>query len=86
MPGPTYIVFASVTSYAEFDQMFANQMKTMQGANAEEQAALQKYGTDAALSTETTRLRLDPRQSYVSRETRATDPAFWGTMPTRRPQ
>jgi hypothetical protein len=86
MPGPTYIVFASVTSYAEFDQMFANQMKTMQSANAEEQAALQKYGTDAALSTESNRFRLDPKQSYVSRETRATDPAFWGTMPTRRPQ
>jgi hypothetical protein len=85
MQGPTYIVFASVTSYAEFDQMFANQMKTMQGANAAEQAALQKYGTDAALSTESNRFRLDPKQSYVSRETRATDPAFWGTMPTAAP-
>jgi len=82
MQGPTFIVFASVPSYAAFDQMFANSMKTMQGANAEEMAVLQKYGTDAALSTETNRFRLDPRQSYVSRETRATDPAFWGAMPT----
>jgi hypothetical protein len=87
MPGPTFLVFISVPSYGDFDQLFANAMKTMQGANAEEQAAVQKYGTDGALSTETNRFRLDPKQSYVSRETRATDPAFWGTMPstTRTP-
>ncbi len=78
--------FWEITIFRVRDQMFANQMKTMQSANAEEQAALQKYGTDAALSTESNRFRLDPKQSYVSRETRATDPAFWGTMPTRRPQ
>lgn len=91
MPTPTYIIFSSVANYADFDQMFADGMKTMQGATATEQATLQKYSTDAAVSWETNRFRLDPKQSYVSRETRATDPAFWGAMPatarpaTRRP-
>ena len=81
MPTPTYIIFSSVATYAEFDQMFANAMKSMQSANDSEQAALHKFSTDAALSWETNRFRLDPKQSYVSRETRATDPTFWGTMP-----
>lgn len=82
MPTPTYIIFSSVANYGEFDQMFADGMKTMQAATAAEQAALQKFSTDATLSWETNRFRLDPKQSYVSREVRATDPAFWGAMPT----
>lgn len=82
MPTPTYIIFSSVASYGEFDQMLADGMKTMAGATAAEQAALQKFSTDATMSWESNRFRLDPRQSYVSREVRATDPAFWGPMPT----
>lgn len=89
---PTYIIFSSVASYGEFDQMMADGMKTMQNATPTEMAALQKFSTDATLSWETNRYRLDPRQSYVSREVRASDPAFWGQMPaaparpaTRRP-
>jgi len=81
MPTPTYIIFSSVASYADFDQMFANGMKTMQSASDSEQATLHKFSTDALLSWENNRFRLDPKQSYVSRETRATDPTFWGTMP-----
>ena len=82
MVTPTYIIFSSVAKYGDFDQMFADGMKTMQNATAEEQAALQKFSTDATVSWETNRFRLDPKQSYVSREVRATDAAFWGPMPT----
>jgi len=78
---PTYLIFGSITSFGQFDDMLANGMKTMQGATAEERAALQKFSTDGMLNAETNRFRLDPRQSYVSRETRATDPAFWGPQP-----
>jgi hypothetical protein len=74
---PTYVIFSSVSAYAQFDDMFANGMKTMGGASPEERTALQKFSTDALLNSETQRFRLDPGQSYVSRETRATDPAFW---------
>jgi hypothetical protein len=65
--------------------MFADGMKTFQSANAAEQAAMMKFSTDATMSWENNRFRLAPRQSYVSRETRATDPAFWGAMPTASP-
>lgn len=82
MLGPTYFIFSSVPNFGDFDAMMADGMKTMAGANAQEQAALMKFSTDGMLSAETQRYRLDPRQSYVSRETRATDPAFWGAMPT----
>ena len=82
MPTPTYIIFASVLNYAAFDTVMADGMKTMQSANATEQAALQKFSTDGTLSWETNRYRLDPKQSYVSQAVRATDPAFWGPMPT----
>jgi hypothetical protein len=81
MPTPTYIIFASVASYGDFDQMMADGMKTMQSATAAEMAALQKFSADATLSWESNRYRLDPRQSYVSREVRASDPTFWGPMP-----
>ena len=81
MQTPTFIIFSSVASYGDFDQMLADGMKTMAGATAAEQAALQKFSTDATLSWETNRFRLDPKQSYVAREVRATDPAFWGPMP-----
>jgi len=74
---PTYLIFSSLTTYAQFDNMFADGMKTMGGASVEERAALQKFSTDALLNSETQRFRLDPGQSYVAAETRATDPAFW---------
>ena len=77
MQTPTFIVFSSIENYAGFDQMMANGMKTMQDATADERTALQKLSTDGLISSETNRFRLDPRQSYVSAETRATDPAFW---------
>lgn len=62
--------------------MFADGMKTFQSATPAEQAVIMKFSTDATVSWENNRFRLDPKQSYVSRETRATDPAFWGPMPT----
>jgi hypothetical protein len=82
MVGPTYFVFSSVENYADFDRMMADGIKTMQGFTPEEMTALQKFSTDGMLSAETNRYRLDPKQSYVSREVRAGDPTFWGPPPT----
>jgi len=78
---PSYIIFSSVASYGDFDQMMADGMKTMSSASETEQAALKKFSTDATLSWETNRFRLDPKMSYVSRDVRASDAAFWGPMP-----
>ena len=83
---PTYFVFSSVEDYADFDQMMADGMKTMQGFSPEEMTVMQKFSTDGMLSAETNRFRLDPKQSYVSRETRATDTAFWGAAPAPAPR
>lgn len=81
---PTYIVFSSVENYGDFDRMLAEGMKAMQGATAEEMAALQKFSTEGMINAETNRFRLDPQQSYVSAQTRATDPQFWNPKPAPR--
>ena len=51
-------------------------MATRKEANAEEKNAL-KVGGEAIISWEANRFRVDPRQSYVPKETRETDPEFW---------
>ncbi len=86
MPEPTFLVFASVESYAQFDDMMANGMKTMQSMTPEERTTLQKFSADGLLNSETNRFQLNPVMSYVPPETRATDPTFWmPKRPARRP-
>ena len=75
--GPTYLIFSSVGAYSEFDQALADGDKTMKGANADEGAVLQKFMLEGVINVETQRFRIDPAQSYVPKETRASDPAFW---------
>jgi hypothetical protein len=83
VPGPTYLVFSSVESYAGFDQMMAAGQATMRGAAPDEMAALQKFSAEGLVNSETQRFRVDPAQSYVPAETRAVDPDFW--TPKKRP-
>ena len=77
VPGPTYLVFSSVQSFGEFDQMMAAGEATMRGATPEEMTALQKFSTEGLINAETQRFRVDPQQSYVAPEARAADPEFW---------
>ena len=81
VPGPTYLVFSSIASYADFDRMMTDGEKTMKGANAEERTALEKLMLEGVVNTETQRFRVDPVQSYVPKETREKDPAFWMKKP-----
>ncbi|MEW5915918.1 MAG: hypothetical protein AB1762_05915 [Gemmatimonadota bacterium] len=81
MPNPTYIAFGSVVGYNEFDKGMSDGEATMRAFTAEEGALLEKFSKESLLNAETNRFRLDPVQSYVSKEVRATDPAFW--MPKR---
>ena len=76
LPTPTFLLFSSVESYAAFDKTLADEIATLKGATPEETAIFKKYG-DAMISEETQRFRVDPLQSYVSKETRARDPEFW---------
>jgi hypothetical protein len=77
VPGPTYLIFSSVGSYGEFDQSMTDGEKIMKSANTEESTTLQKFMLEGVVNVETQRFRVDPVQSYVPKETRAQDPAFW---------
>lgn len=77
MPGPAYFLFQTVEDYAHFDRTWDEHMKTFAGATPEETALFETWG-EVVVREESQRFRLDPKQSYVSKETRATDPEFWG--------
>jgi hypothetical protein len=76
MPDPTYIVISSVENYADFDGMMAENDKVFTSLTPEEKAVFAKWG-EAVAKSETNRYRVDPVQSYVSKEVRAQDPEFW---------
>lgn len=76
LPESTYIVMSSVEDYAEFDRLTAENEKVFASTTAEEKAIFAKWG-DTVAKSETNRFRLDPAQSYVSKEVRAQNPEFW---------
>jgi hypothetical protein len=77
MPGSTYLLFSSVDAFGQFDAMMAEGMGAEKTMTPAERDLFQKFDTEALISAETNRYRLDPAMSYVSAETRAADPAFW---------
>lgn len=77
MPGPTFLVFSSVTSFADLDKAMMNGEAVMKSANEDERKALQKFSTEALISADTQRFEVNPAMSYVSSEVRASDPGFW---------
>jgi hypothetical protein len=83
LPGPTYLVFSSVPSFADFDRGMAQGMELGKAFTPEELATLQKFATAGMINAETQRFRIDPGQSYVDAATKAKDAAFWS--PRARP-
>lgn len=77
IPGPTYLVFSSTQSFEEFDRATQEDMAIMKGASEEERNRLEKFSAEGLVNVETQRFRIDPGMSYVPKETRASDPAFW---------
>jgi len=75
--GPAYLIFSSMGAFGEFDKGVQDGQAIMKGASQAERDALDKFGTDALISAETERYRVDPVMSYVPKETRVADPAFW---------
>jgi hypothetical protein len=49
----------------------------MQGLTKDEKATLDKFAAEGLINSETQRFRLDAGQSYVTKETKDQDPAFW---------
>ena len=78
MPAPTFVIFSSVESLGAFDRNMSEDMAAMQQMTPEERATFTKFNSEDVMSVETNRFRLDPKMSYVSPDTRATDIAFWG--------
>ena len=76
LPAPTYFVFSSIPSFADFDTTLAEGMATMKALNPQEQEAMDKFAA-ALINSETHRYRLDPDMSFVSKAVRESDPAFW---------
>jgi hypothetical protein len=85
MPGPSYLVFSSVGSFGEFDKMIAADDAIGKAMTPDDQAIAKKY-FEGLINSETFRFRLSPEMSYVPKETRAADPAFWmPKKPATRP-
>lgn len=77
MPGPTFLIFSSVSAFGDFDAMMASGEAMWKTIKPEEKAVFDKFGAEGLVNAETNRYRLDPTMSYVPAETRAADPAFW---------
>jgi len=76
MPGPAYIVISSVEDYAAFDKTMADEKASWESATDEEKALFHRLG-EAVSKFEYNFFRVDPNQSYVSKEVRDSDPDFW---------
>jgi hypothetical protein len=77
LPGPTYLVFSSVQSFAEFDRSMAQGMAIGKAFTPDELATMEKFSTAGMINAETQRFRVDPKQSYVDGPTKDKDKAFW---------
>jgi hypothetical protein len=77
MPGPTYLIISSVEDYGGFDAQMAAGMATWKELKADEKDLITKAGTEAVVSEESNRFKVDPKQSYVPKATRESDPQFW---------
>lgn len=82
MPGPTYLIFSSVMSYADFDQMTSEGQKIWTSMTPDEMGLMQKFSTEGLINAETNRFRLSPTMSYVPKSVRDSDPAFWSPKKT----
>lgn len=77
MPAGTYITFSSVASFGQFDRNTAESDAIGKAMTPQDQAMFSKFSAESVLSQTSNKYRLDATMSYVSAETRASDPAFW---------
>jgi hypothetical protein len=76
MPNSSYLVFSSVGNFGEFDKTLAADDAILKALTPDEVAIAKKF-SEGLITSETFRFRLSPEMSYVPKETRASDPAFW---------
>jgi hypothetical protein len=84
-PGGTFLVFSSMESFAELDQGVKDGENMFKSFSGDELVSMQKFLSEGLMSSETNRFRLDPLQSYVPKDVREKDPAFWMPKPAAKP-
>jgi hypothetical protein len=77
VPGPAYLIFSSVEAFGQFDAMMAEGIGAEKSVTPAEKDIFKKFDTEALVSAESNKFRLDPSMSYVSADAKAADPAFW---------
>ncbi len=77
MPGGYYMIFSSVTDYADFDKMMADGNAMWEKVSPKDMATLQTSMANDAQMVITNRFRVSPSMSYVSADTKAKAPDFW---------
>jgi hypothetical protein len=77
MPGPTFMIFASTQTLAQFDQIPAMDAAVWGAIGADDVRAMQKFFAEGMINMETQRFAVNGRMSYVDDATAAQDPAFW---------
>ncbi len=77
MPGATYLIFSSQTSFDGFDKMMSDDETVSKAMNEADQKVFRKFFDEGLISADTQRFALNAAMSYVSAEVRASDPAFW---------
>lgn len=75
--GPTYVVFVSAPSLADFDRMQSIDGAVMGSFSASDMQAMQKLFAEGMVNVETQRFAVNGRMSYVDDATAAADMAFW---------
>jgi len=77
MPGANYLIFGSVTDYADFDKGMAADEAIFGSISPKDMATLQQTMQNDVITVITNRFRVSPTMSYVSAETKAKAPDFW---------
>jgi hypothetical protein len=77
MPGANYLIFSSVTDYADFDKGMAADEAIFGSISPKDMATMQQTMQNDVQSVITNRFRVSPGMSYVSAETKAKAPDFW---------
>jgi hypothetical protein len=77
MPGANYLIFSSVTDYADFDKGMAADEAIFGSISPKDMATFQQTMQNDVQSVITNRFRVSPGMSYVSAETKAKAPDFW---------
>jgi|SRR5581483_10011047 len=79
-PSGTYVLFEPMRSVAEWDK-YPEIMQSIRSTAAKKFDAIEKEFADFSVFEEGRLMSINPRMSYVSKETIAGDPDFWAPRP-----